>query len=634
VPAIQDQLLQNESLGADGFLTSLSGGRFTFVYQGDGNLVLYKNYRFQPRRPLWSTHTDGSTLGSTDMQGDGNLVVYDAGRAPLWASNTAGHPGSRLVVQDDGNVVIYDPAGVALWDTGTWGQAFAPTGPVSQGDIMQPGETLNPNQSISSANGQFEFAYQTDGNLVLYRLRDGHPLWASNTAGQPDEVCIMQSDGNLVIYDGDATPVWASNTAGHPGSRLVVQDDGNVVIYDPAGVALWATNTVQPIPPSTIDWPWAIILCQFNDVPAIPQPVDYYVDLFTRNGAGGVCDYWRAVSHNALDLTNSQVFGWFTMNHASTEVSNLRFPGDRFTLVKWGIDTANANGVNLAAFRSVLVVQNFGVDHGAAGNGILIVHQNATLCEFGFICHEMGHGFGLPHSFAANPDMEYGDGWDAMSFATTTFQFPIIYRDTQGTATVGLNARNLEALNALPVRRAWVRTQPDFSERISLDPLNQAPIGNRGFLMAKLAPSATRPRRPTNSSFTIELRRKAGWDRSIPEDAVLIHEVRANGLSYLQPTVWGRFTAGQQFETPDPKLFVQVVSIDSVSGTATVRMWDIPEGSLRREDSKPRVYLIENGTKRWITSPQALFALGKSWADVRVIPDGALNNLPAGQDVI
>ncbi len=269
------------------------------------------------------------------------------------------------------------------------------------------------------------------------------------------------------------------------------------------------------------------------------------------------------------------------MNHSAAEVSQLHFPGDRSKLVQWGIDAAIANGINLAPFKSILVVQNFGVDHGAAGNGILIVDQNATLCEFGFICHEMGHGFGLPHSFAANPDMEYGDGWDVMSFATTTFQFPISFRGAQGAATVGLNARNLEALNALPARRGWVRTQPDFSELITLDPLNQSPIGNRGFLIAKIAPNATRPRRSNNSSFTIEYRRKAGWDQSIPEDAVLVHEVRANGLSYLQPTVWGRFTAGQQFVTPDPKVFVQVVSLDPTLGTATLRLWDIPEGSLR-----------------------------------------------------
>ena len=43
----------------------------------------------------------------------------------------------------------------------------------------------------------------------------------------------------------------------------------------------------------TINWPWAIILCQFNDVPTIPQTPDYYANLFTVNGhrRGWVAQY-------------------------------------------------------------------------------------------------------------------------------------------------------------------------------------------------------------------------------------------------------------------------------------------------------------------------------------------------------
>ncbi|NJD08183.1 MAG: hypothetical protein FIA97_17050 [Methylococcaceae bacterium] len=384
---------------------------------------------------------------------------------------------------------------------------------------------------------------------------------------------------------------------------------------------------------STINWPWAIVLCRFSDVPAVPQDPEYYRDLYTRNGTGGLCDYWRAVSFNALDLTSSQVFGWFTMNHASSEVNQLHFPGDRATLVQWGRETAAANGVDLSGFRGVLIVHNYGVDHGAAGNGVLIVHQTPGLCEFGFIAHEMGHGFGLPHSFSANPDVVYGDGWDLMSFATTTFQFPIQFRGTQGDATVGLNARNLEALGAVPDGRMWMPPSSDFSEQVILDPLNQPAIGNHGALIAKIPPGATQPARPDGSSYTVEFRRRTGWDQHIPEDAVVVHQVRTDGLSYLQPAMWSRFVAGQEFVTPDPQIFVRVSAIDSGLGAATLRIWNLPEGCLRKEDSKPKVYLIQNGRKRWVTSPQVLYALGKSWADIRSVPDGALNGVPDGMDV-
>ena len=51
------------------------------------------------------------------------------------------------------------------------------------------------------------------------------PIWATGTGG-PAGVCILQHDGNLVIYDQGSQVRWASNTAQYPGSRLLVQDDG------------------------------------------------------------------------------------------------------------------------------------------------------------------------------------------------------------------------------------------------------------------------------------------------------------------------------------------------------------------------------------------------------------------------
>ncbi len=70
-------------------------------------------------------------------------------------------------------------------------------------------------------------------------------MWDSQTDRRPAGVCIMQADGNLVIYGPDAQYIWDSATDNNPGSHLLVQDDGNVVIYRPDNTAIWATNTVQ-----------------------------------------------------------------------------------------------------------------------------------------------------------------------------------------------------------------------------------------------------------------------------------------------------------------------------------------------------------------------------------------------------
>jgi predicted heme/steroid binding protein len=90
-------------------------GRFHLIYQGDGNLVLYR----WDWVPIWNSQTAGTSAGFTAMQGDGNFVVYDASGAPVWSSGTNGHPDAYLAVQNDGNVAIYDPSGAMLWSTGT-----------------------------------------------------------------------------------------------------------------------------------------------------------------------------------------------------------------------------------------------------------------------------------------------------------------------------------------------------------------------------------------------------------------------------------------------------------------------------------------------------------------------------------
>ena len=60
---------------------------------------------------------------------------------------------------------------------------------------------------------------------------------------------IMQTDNNLVLYNGDKIP-WATATTtqtqpGTPYSKasLYMQPDGNLVMYDDSGTPLWATGT-------------------------------------------------------------------------------------------------------------------------------------------------------------------------------------------------------------------------------------------------------------------------------------------------------------------------------------------------------------------------------------------------------
>ena len=81
--------------------------------------MLY-NIQASPWQALWASNTAGTSAGFTAMQGDGNLVVYDALGNYVWASDTWGNPGAFLVVQGDGNLVIYaDYDNSALWASNT-----------------------------------------------------------------------------------------------------------------------------------------------------------------------------------------------------------------------------------------------------------------------------------------------------------------------------------------------------------------------------------------------------------------------------------------------------------------------------------------------------------------------------------
>lgn len=102
------------ALGENQGLTSCDG-RFTLVQQGDGNLVLY----MAGKGALWSSGTAGTKGRTMVMQDDGNLVVYTPDGKAVWNSGTWGHPGTWLAVQDDGNVVLYQYG--AIWSTGTAG---------------------------------------------------------------------------------------------------------------------------------------------------------------------------------------------------------------------------------------------------------------------------------------------------------------------------------------------------------------------------------------------------------------------------------------------------------------------------------------------------------------------------------
>jgi tyrosinase len=127
-------------------------------------------------------------------------------------------------------------------------------------DYLMANDVLYPPQSISSARGlggrRYSIWYAphyTDtnnnpiNNILVFRSNQiAWERWLSTDRTQPDGWCIMQRDGNLVIYDWSDPPkvLWASNTDYNPNGYLKVED-GQLTMYQ------WSDGT-------PIDPPWSV----------------------------------------------------------------------------------------------------------------------------------------------------------------------------------------------------------------------------------------------------------------------------------------------------------------------------------------------------------------------------------------
>jgi hypothetical protein len=197
----------------------------------DSHVIIHWGNIQVGRANNFNKYGSGMDIGAYDI---GSIMHY-----PSWAFSSNGQ---STITKLDGGLIEGQRNGLSAGDR--LGANVLYSTP-SAGDDMLSVEMLAAGQSILSGNGQYRLIYQTDGNLVLYRTSNGAALWASNTWGTAPGACLMQHDGNLVIYNANGIPIWASQTYGYTGNRLVAQSDGNVVIYTAWGAPIWATGTNQ-----------------------------------------------------------------------------------------------------------------------------------------------------------------------------------------------------------------------------------------------------------------------------------------------------------------------------------------------------------------------------------------------------
>jgi YD repeat-containing protein len=156
----------------------------------------------------------------------------------LWSTGTGGTNASSIFMQDDGNLVLY----VMRWLAGTYAAGSPgpfPSSSCSIGNYLIAGQRINANQCIVSPHGQYFLYMAPDGNFYIYNWANGTAPWGAPTYGHPGAYAILQTDGNLVVYDANNVALWSSGTGGTNAERLDMEDDGRIIIYKSA----WNSGT-------------------------------------------------------------------------------------------------------------------------------------------------------------------------------------------------------------------------------------------------------------------------------------------------------------------------------------------------------------------------------------------------------
>src|SRR5262245_44136413 len=304
----------------------------------------------------------------------------------------------------------------------------------------------------------------------------------------------------------------------------------------------------SPLKPPLGATPWAILFCKFSDHPG---PFDMSPSLITEELAG----YWRDVTHVGILLDGSLEFPWATVPFTLAQAQTMT-QAQRIDACIAAVD------VDLSKYYGVVVA--FNAEIGAGHDGRRVVLERSTWYP-SIAAHEMGHAYGLDNSFddsgivyaptADGRPGAYGDGWDIMSsmvFGNTDPTFEGRY----GKSGPGLNALNLLKVGSVPPEKIF--TWDGTSQTTDIQALNtNENIPNPG------PPEIIKvPIDPTNPNhyYTVEYRFKSSWDRGIPQQVVLIHELRTDGLSYLIRANGGpEWLSGQTFHDVTHNVAITVV---------------------------------------------------------------------------
>jgi len=268
--------------------------------------------------------------------------------------------------------------------------------------------------------------------------------------------------------------------------------------------------------------PWVSILCKFADVSTEPKTLSYFEEMYSSNYPG-LDHYWREVSFDNVNVIGSTAVHWVNLPQP---VSHYETPGGGDLNAMFNDCTAAADsmvffpdfvGINMM-FNDEFGPYAWGGGRFATLDGQSKLYRVTWEPPWGYsnitvMSHEMGHGFGLPHSNNADGDSSpYDNPWDVMSDAWGRALHDATY-GTVGKHTIGYHKDML----------GWISSSEELVVDstgiydVVIDHLAMGSTSNLRLVTIEI-PGSSR-------SYTVEVRDRVGYDGNLAGYAVILHEI-------------------------------------------------------------------------------------------------------------
>ncbi|MDQ7034013.1 MAG: hypothetical protein Q9P01_04025 [Anaerolineae bacterium] len=341
----------------------------------------------------------------------------------------------------------------------------------------------------------YAFLVEDDGDIIELQLPD-NLLYSVHTSYE------VSVSGTLI----DADPTRSNDAPILDVSRLNVLSGDDI------------QNSV------TGNERWVNVACRFSDIDATPRDRDYFEQIM-ENNTPGMDDYWRQTSSDLVNIEGSAAYGWY--NLPQTKDYYLRSASVNVgmalqLLMRDCVEQARQNdNVDFKQFAGINIMLNdtFGCCAWGGSMALNIDGENIRFRttwlppwaynSLHVIAHEMGHGWGLPHSGGSRNHARYpyDSAWDIMSGGTWMVEeCKVIHSvfDCIQVATIGFH---LEMLGWIPQERI-VTVEQGESATITLDSLTTVREGNND-LMVKV------PIGNSGRFYTVEARSFVGYDQNL-----------------------------------------------------------------------------------------------------------------------